>query len=257
MNPDHLGLGGKWTQTMVALGSRHRSYSKSRIRERQSLWRHGDQVGPMFKFVCCKAVWKLWKGVTFFICLRLFVSFGGRSELLSISFGNATLKACASWVLLASAFLFSQCMCIPKGLRHGGICTMPQAFWYAHTLEEEKRRSEEQVNELKAMVLRVAAETCWTLICSPVTMGIFDQRSRKPLKPRICPMTRMSSNAKQPRQTAAVLRRWCWASWTSSQWTASDHYFFYFMAFYRAQKKDHVSDCFTPDCARQFGGMLH
>lgn len=77
-DPDHLGLGGKWTQTMVALGSRHRSYAKSRICERQSLWRHGDQVGPMFKFVCCKAVWKLWKGVTFFIFLRLFVSFGRR-----------------------------------------------------------------------------------------------------------------------------------------------------------------------------------
>ena len=45
---------------------------------------------------------------------------------------------------------------------------MPQASSYAQQLEEEKRRSEEQVNELKAMILRVAAETYWTLICSQV-----------------------------------------------------------------------------------------
>eukprot|EP00435_Cladocopium_sp_Y103_P010040 s2032_g2.t1 len=44
---------------------------------------------------------------------------------------------------------------------------MPQASSYAHRLEDEKRRSEEHVNELKAMNLRVA-EMCCTLICSPV-----------------------------------------------------------------------------------------
>jgi hypothetical protein len=59
-------------------------------------------------------------------------------------------------------------------------------------------------------------------------------------------MTRMSSNAKQPRQTAAVLRRWCWASWTSSQWTASDHYFFYILWHSTAHKKKTMCQIASP-----------